>query len=311
MVLRPATLPEALAMLAGPQEGGESPPVPLAGATDLYPAHVGLPVASTWLDLSRIAALREIAPVEREGRAWLRIGSLVTWSMLRRAAHPLLSGPRFDGLRAAAAEVGGLQIQNRGTLGGNLCHASPAADGVPALLAIDAEVELARTAGSRRLALSDFVLGPRRTARRPDELLTAVWVPLDRAGGSDTRTIFLKLGHRRYLVISAVMLALRLEWSPAGRILDAGAAVGACGPRAVRLPGLAEALAGLDVPALLRFADDCRRTGSQAAATLLAPLSPIDDLRGTREWRLRAAGELLARALELLAADRADIGRAA
>ena len=103
----------------------------------------------------------------------LRIGACTTWSAIRDAALP----PAFDALRAAAAEVGGGQIQNAGTIGGNLCNASPAADGVPPLLALDAEVELASAAGTRRLPLAAFLRGPRRTDRRPGEMLTAVLIP--------------------------------------------------------------------------------------------------------------------------------------
>ena len=120
--------------------------------------------------------------------------------------------PLFDALKAAAREVGGVQIQNAGTVAGNVCNASPAADGMPALLALGAEVELQSAAGSRRLPLDDFVLGSRRTARRADELVSALHIPARAAGA---RSVFLKLGGRRYLVISITMVAVLIE-------LDAG-----------------------------------------------------------------------------------------
>ena len=134
----------------------------------------------------------------------LRIAACTTWSEIRDAALP----PACDALRAAAAEVGGRQIQNAGTIGGNLCNASPAADGVPPLLALDAAVELASAAGTRRLPLAAFLLGPRRTDRRPGEILTAVLLPEAALAG---RSVFLKLGARRHLVISIAMVAVRLD----------------------------------------------------------------------------------------------------
>ena len=133
-----------------------------------------------------------------------------------------------------------MQIQNAGTIGGNLCNASPAADGVPPLLALDAEVELASAAGTRRLPLAAFLHGPRRTARRPDELLTAVLIP---AAATEGRSAFLKLGARRYLVISIAMVAARLATAD-GRVTAAALAVGACGPVATRLPAVEAALVG-------------------------------------------------------------------
>jgi CO/xanthine dehydrogenase FAD-binding subunit len=124
-----------------------------------------------------------------------------------------------------------VQIQNSGTVAGNLCNASPAADGVPPLLALDASVELASVAGTRRLKLDDFILGPRRTARRADELLAAILIPKPRAAA---HSHFLKLGARRYLVISIAMVAAAIE-SERGKITTARVAVGACGPVAQRL----------------------------------------------------------------------------
>ena len=141
-----------------------------------------------------------------------------------------------------------MQIQNAGTLAGNLCNASPAADGVPALLVLDAEVELASAAGTRRLALADFILGNRKTARRPGELVTAVRIPKASAAG---RSHFVKLGARRYLVISIVMAAARLAVDEAGLVSEAAIAVGACSAVAQRLPALEAALLGEPADATL------------------------------------------------------------
>lgn len=209
------------------------------------------------------------------------IPALATWSDLAATTvHPL-----FDGLRQAALQIGGRQIQNAGTLVGNVCNASPAADGIPALLALDAAVELASLGGCRRVPLQAFILGPRRTARRPDELVTGVSFPA-RPGQSR----FLKLGGRAYLVISIAMVAITLDTDAAGCVTQAGVAVGACGPVAQRLPALEAALLGQrPAPALVR-------------PEHLAPLSPIDDVRASAAYRLEAVQTLLRRALT---ADRA------
>ena len=161
--LRPMELDEALAALAA------QPRVVLAGGTDYYPARVGRPIDDDILDITGLTALRRIT--ETDG-AW-RIPALVTWSDVIAAPLP----PLFDGLKLAAREVGGVQIQNAGTVCGNLCNASPAADGIPNLLALDARVELASVAGKRVLSVADFVTGNRRTVRRANELVTAIVVP--------------------------------------------------------------------------------------------------------------------------------------
>ncbi len=252
----------------------------LAGGTDFYPARVGRPLREDILDISGLAALRGIG---REEGLW-RIGALTTWSELLAAPLPA----RFDGLKLAAREVGGIQIQNAGTVGGNLCNASPAADGAPCLLALDAQVELASEGGQRRLPLAAFITGGRQTARRPDELLTAVLIP---ESGAPARSTFLKLGARRYLVISVVMVAVVLELDAAGTVLQAAIAVGACSPVAQRLGALEARLAGRPVAeaaGLVRPGD-------------LAGLRPIDDVRATATYRLDAAERLVQRALRSLA----------
>ena len=271
---RPATVAEAAALLAGGRYAL------LAGGTDLYAAHVGRPVLTPLLDLSKLAGLRGIA---RDGDTWV-IGALATWTDVLRAALP----PLFDGLKAAAREVGGVQIQNSGTVVGNVCNASPAADGVPALLALDAEVVLASAAGERRLPLAEFVLGPRRTARRADELVTSLRIP---ARGATARSVFLKLGGRRYLVISAAMVMAVVESDAEGRLTHAAVAVGSCAPVAQRLPALEARLLGAplaDCAVLVEPGD-------------LAPLTPIDDIRATAAYRSDAALTLVRRALAGLA----------
>jgi CO/xanthine dehydrogenase FAD-binding subunit len=270
LYLQPASLEEAVAALAARRL------TVLAGATDFYPARVGKPLREDVLDITRVTALRGVC---QAADGW-RIGALTTWTDLLRQPLPSL----FDALKAAAREIGGVQIQNAGTIAGNLCHASPAADGVPVLLALDAEVELSSVRGVRRMPLAQFVLGPRRTACQPDELLTAVCI---RPRGASSRSAFLKLGARRYLVISVVMVAAVVEADANGCIGHAAVAVGACSPVAQRLPGLERRLLGAPM----------RSIAALPQAADLAALTPITDVRGTAAYRLDAALTLLRRVL--------------
>lgn len=272
--LRPRDLDEALQALTRPF-------TVLAGGTDFYPARVGRPVTENVLDIAGIAALRGISEAD-EG--W-RLGATTTWSELVDAGLP----PLFDGLKQAAREVGGRQIQNAGTIAGNVCNASPAADGVPALLALDAEVEVASRDGVRRLPLGTFITGVRKTALLPGELVTALHVPRPR---HEARSAFLKLGARRYLVISISMASVVVEVSNR-TVASARVAVGACSPVAQRLTDLERALVGASADA---------RLGERVEPGHLAPLSPIDDVRGSASYRNDVALVLLRRLLSTVAA---------
>lgn len=272
LYLRPTTLADALQAL------GEQSWSVLAGGTDFYPARLGKPLKENVLDISAISESRSI---RREGEYW-RIPMLATWSDLM--ADKQLPG-KFDGLKRAAREVGGVQIQNVATICGNLCNASPAADGIPNLLALDAQVELRSARGTRVLPVSQFVTGNRQTSRTQDELVTGLLVP---ESGHQARSSFLKLGARKYLVISIVMVAAMIELDEAGNIAVARLAVGACGPVAKRLPELESDLSGK------RPAPDLADLVSEQH---LKPLSPIDDVRGTAQYRLDAALTLLRRSL--------------
>ncbi|OFX01449.1 MAG: xanthine dehydrogenase, partial [Alphaproteobacteria bacterium RIFCSPHIGHO2_12_FULL_66_14] len=232
----------------------------LAGGTDFYPARVGRAIEEDVLDISAIPILRGISGIST---GW-RLGATTTWSELLEADLP----PLFDGLKQAAREVGGRQIQNAGTLAGNLCNASPAADGVPCLLTLGADVELASRAATRRLPLDRFIIGVRRTALAPGELVVAIHVPKP---AHEARSAFLKLGARRYLVISIAMVAATLEIADS-RVANARVAVGACSAVAQRLPALEAALVGAPLDGSLADRVDLAH---------LAPLTPIDDLRGS------------------------------
>jgi CO/xanthine dehydrogenase FAD-binding subunit len=241
----------------------------VAGGTDVYPARVGRVVDEPVLDISGIHALRGI----RELPERFDIGAGTTWSDVVRATLP----PLFDGLKLAAREVGGVQIQGAGTVGGNLCNASPAADGVPPLLALGAEVELVSPRGARVLPLQAFLLGNRKTARQPDELMTAVRIPKPPGAA---RSGFVKLGSRKYLVISIVMAAAVVEADAAGRVSAARVAVGACSPVAERLPALEAELHGRPMNGPL---------GAAVLAEHLAPLTPLREAQTARSSACREA----------------------
>jgi len=236
------------------------------------------------LDISRIVSLRGI---EEQESAW-RIGATTTWSEIADTPLPAI----FDGLKRAAREVGGRQIQNTGTIAGNICNASPAADGVPPLLTLNADVELTSIEKSRSVPLGDFITGNRETVRGTNELVTAIIVP--KPAGDCTST-FLKLGARRYLVISIAMVAAVLEADGDNRIASARIAVGACSAVGQRLPELEAALAGREIEPGLAEVPTERH---------LSPLSPIDDVRATGNYRNDAALTLVRRALAELGAGR-------
>lgn len=273
-VLRPKTVDEALAELAA------GPAMLVAGGTDVFPALGVRQAQARVMDLGAIDGFRGIT---KAGQGW-RIGAGTTWTEIVKADLP----PYFDALKEAGRQVGSVQIQNTGTVAGNICNASPAADGVPVLVAMEAEVELASAKGSRRMALSDFITGPRKTELRVGEIVTALCLP-DREGALSR---FEKLGSRAYLVISIVSAAVIL-WAEGRIVTGARIAVGAASPVPLRLPEAEVALKG-------------RALSDLAGAVLphhLAALTPIDDVRATGDYRREAALALIRRALAGLGAE--------
>lgn len=258
-ILEPRTLAEALRMLRD-EEGV----VPLAGATDLY---VGLNFGT--LESRRFVNLWGLAPLRRIGMRGdtLSIGALATYTAMIRS-RPVQR--RLPMLAQAAREVGGMQIQNRGTLGGNIANASPAGDTLPVLAAADATVVLRSTGGERRVPFAGFYTGYRESLRRPDELITAVEV-----GPVEGTQWFRKVGTRAAQAISkVVMAAVR---SPAPRI-----AIGSVAPTVIRLSRTEHALgsgAGIE----------------DAAGIAESEIQPIDDLRSTAGYRRRVVANLLRR----------------
>ena len=285
LYLKPRTLGDALAALADPKlnpaGAKEDRLTVLAGGTDFFPAQTA---RRAWLEPSPqnildVSGIEELRGIDRDGGA-TAFGALVTWTDICAAALP----PAFDGLKLAAREVGGRQIQNRGTIAGNICNASPAADGVPPLLTLDARVEVASVRGRRMLPLAEFITGNRRTALATDELVTAIHVPETTSG---TRSTFLKLGARSYLLISIVSVAAVVECDAGGGIVKAAIAVGACSAVPIRLTELEGKLAGARPDAVAQLAE----------RYVIAALDPIDDVRGSASYRRHAAAVLVGRAL--------------
>ena len=257
-LLEPKNMREALRML---RDGGSSV-VPLAGCTDVYVAlNAGTQAGTRFLNLRNLSELRGI---RRRGDV-LSIGALSTYTDLLRS--PLVRR-RLPMLCAAAREVGGRQVQNRGTLGGNIANASPAGDSLPVLAAADATLVLQSAEGTRRVPFTSFYTGYRTSVKRPDELIVSVEIPP--VAGTQW---FRKVGTRAAQAISkVVMAAVR---APRPRI-----AVGSVAPTVVRLARTEEILAA-------------GGTLDAACHALLQEIAPIDDLRSTKAYRLRVSLNLL------------------
>ena len=257
-LVEPRSLTDALKSLRD-----DGPLVPMAGCTDLYVSlNFGTLKDVRFLNLWRLPALRTI---EMRG-GLLSIGALATHTDLIRSA---LVRRRVPMLAAAAREVGGVQIQNRGTIGGNVANASPAGDTLPVLAAAEATVVLRSAAGTRRIPFTQFYTGYRQTVRRPDELIVALEIPAIRG-----RQCFRKVGTRAAQAISKVVVAAVVGDRP--RI-----ALGSVAPTVVRATRTEAALAaGASI--------------EDAQQTLAAEIAPIDDIRSTAEYRRRVAVNLLA-----------------
>ncbi len=264
---RPANLAEAIALLS------TAPYLMLAGATDLYPG----PAANLSGKVMDVLGIEGLSGITHSGDG-VRIGAGTSWSAIAEADL----APCFAALQQAALQVGGRQIQNAGTIGGNLCNASPAADGVPPLLVLNTTVELASPRGLRHLPLAAFLLGPRRTAKAADEIMVALHIPPDAMAG---RSIFAKLGARSHLVISIASVAVKIVTN--GQIVtDCAIAVGACAGKPLRLGAIEAALLGHPIAGLAARIDP---------AQLSASLAPISDIRATDSYRQSAALELVKR----------------
>ncbi len=257
-MLEPRSLKQALRMLRD-----EGPLVPLAGCTDVYVTlNFGSLKATRFLNLWPLDQLRGI----ESSRDGLRIGALTTYTELIRSRHVQRALPM---LTFASREIGGVQIQNRGTLGGNVANASPAGDTLPVLAAAGATIELQSASGSRLVPFDGFYTGYRQSIATPEELIVAIHMP--RVRGSQW---FRKVGTRAAQAIAKVVMAGIGGASP--RL-----AIGSVAPTVLRLTKTEQALAQ-------------GRSVDEAQAMLISEIAPVDDIRSTAEYRRRVAANLLA-----------------
>ncbi|HJP88376.1 MAG TPA: xanthine dehydrogenase family protein subunit M [Candidatus Limnocylindrales bacterium] len=255
------------------------PTRPIAGGTDVMVAITGElgPVPERMLDLSRIDALRGIQ-LEPNG---LVLGARTTYTEIRRSA---LCREHLPALVEAAATIGAAQIQNRGTLGGNVANASPAGDTLPVLLAADAVILVGGQRGEREIAAKDFFVSYRKTALAPDELILHVRFPVP--PGREMR--FRKVGTRRAQAISKVVMAVAWHDFGSQGWHDVRVALGSVAATPVRAPKTERVLEG---------AQPTPETVDLAAETLAAEIQPIDDVRSTADYRRAVSARILHRIL--------------
>lgn len=248
----------------------------LAGGTDvMIQLARGEITPAVLLHVERVAELRGV-----HANGAVRLGALVTHRTLATG----VLGDRFRAVSESAATVGGRQTQVVGTIGGNVCNASPAADTLPALLVHDATVTLRSRAASRTVPLHEFLVGRRATTRAADELLTEIALGDPGEGSGD---VYLKVGRRGAMEVAIVGLAMRLSFDAAGSVTAARVALAAVGPRPVRSTAAEEALVG-GPPEPGRL--------DAAAAAVLRDITPVDDVRGSADYRRRVVPGLLRRA---------------
>jgi CO/xanthine dehydrogenase FAD-binding subunit len=273
----PASLDEAYAILAGSSRDAQI--TPIAGGTDVMVRITGEigPPPARMVDLSRLDELRGIAI---EGRS-IVLGARTTYTEIRRSD---VCREHLPALVEAAGTIGAAQIQNRGTLGGNIANASPAGDTLPVLLALDAAIEVGGPRGTRTVPAAGFWVAYRRTALAPDELILRIRIPI--VGGREAR--FRKIGTRRAQAISKVVLAV--AWREGERAArawtDVRVALGSVADRPIRARAAEMALEGTE---------PTPEVADAAAEALAGEIQPIDDVRSTAEYRRVVAARALHR----------------
>ena len=272
-VSSPRDLAAAYAVLAG--GSADAPVKPIAGGTDLMVSLTGelAPPPDSVVDLWGIEALRGIA-IDGDS---LTLGALTTYTDVRRSA---LCREHVPALVEAASTIGAAQIQNRGTLGGNIANASPAGDTLPVLLAADAVIVVGSERGERDVPAADFWTGYRQTALAHDELIVRIRLPL----AAEREMRFRKVGTRRAQAISKVVMAV--AWQGDGTWHDVRVALGSVAATPVRAAGTEAALEGRQ---------PTPETADAAAEILAGELAPIDDVRSTAEYRRLVAARVLHR----------------
>jgi xanthine dehydrogenase small subunit len=275
-VLSPRSAAEALRALAKNPAA-----LPLAGGTDLMVGwNLGLLNGRVVVDLSRVADWKKISVAKNA----VRIGSLATHSQIQK--HPVVRA-RFPLLVQACAVVGAAQIQNRGTLGGNIANASPAGDTFPPLSVYEALVHCVGPDGKRAVPIDEIFAGVKKTSLKPGELIEAIELPF--LPKPPVRAVFRKVGTRAAQSISKTMFAALLWLKKDGAVEEARLSFGSLAPTVKRLRSAERFLAG-------RRLDAAAAAG--AAALLTDDVSPIDDIRSTRDYRLEVSRNLLVQFLE-------------
>ena len=269
--VRPRALDEALAVRAAHPDY-----MVLAGGTDLMVNANHKREPAGIIDLWRLPGLHAITTSDDH----IAIGAGATWLEIQR--HPRVL-ERYRALAAAAREIGALQIQARATLGGNVGTSSPVGDSLPALLAYDAELELASVRGRRRVPYREFCTGYRKTQLAADELIVAAHLP-NPDPSSTTRTAWRKVGTRRAQSISKVMGAAMIDLDRDRRVRWARIALGAVADRPIRITAAEDAVRGLPLA----------EAAEAAREATIAAIAPIDDVRSTSAYRREVAGNVVA-----------------
>jgi carbon-monoxide dehydrogenase medium subunit len=272
--LAPYSVEEALQTLASQAKGMKI----IAGGTDLIPQmRSGIAHPQVLIDLCKLP-LNQIA-LEA---GWIHIGSTATHTHILESD---LLASHCPALVNAARKIAGPPIRNRGTIGGNLVNASPAADLALPLLAFDAVVVLRRVGGKREVSLAEFFTGPGQTVMSPDELLTEILIPVMPPG---TVSSFIKLGKRKAMAIAVASVATRLSLDEAGKISDARIALGSVAPRPMR---------ARTAEAFLVGKSPGRELFTKSADAASVDSSPIDDIRASGDYRKKMVAVLTRRAL--------------
>ena len=243
-----------------------------AGCTDLFPITNNMSLDKNILDITNIKSIKGFQFNSKE----TKIGSATTWTDIINENLP----SSYDMLKACAKEVGSIQIQNLGTIGGNICNASPAADSIPCLLALDAKLELSSMNNQRIIPVDEFILGSRKTNLEQGEILTSIIIPKEKENGSSS---FRKIGARKYLVISISMVACRILISN-NIIEDISISVGSCSEVAKRIFSIERQLIKKDIN---------EDVFNQVDFSQLNEISPITDIRSTQVYRLKASQSLI------------------
>lgn len=268
MFFQPLTVEEALVCLA------KENTMACAGGTNLYVDRKhGKFLDKDYVSLDKLQELKQV--VQKED-GW-HIGSMVNFACAEK-----LEIPGAACFISASAQVGAPQIRNRGTVGGNIISASPAADSVPALMALDAKVVLKSVSGERAVALAEFMKGPGRTDLQPGELMTEIVIPAGKGN-----SVFSKVGKRNALAIAICNQAVYME-TENGKINEIRVALGSVGPTAVRAYHAEAVLKGTEEAAL-----DNAEFKKVLKEALLKDISPIDDVRATKEYRQSVAFRML------------------